>query len=211
MRTRLACAAVFCAALFSAGSLTRGFTVFTSEEARKLAVQSAPQTLPSIRLLDAAGQTLDLRDVTKGGRKLVLLDFFFTRCESVCLALGSQFQRLQSEIVQRGLQDRIALLSISFDAAHDTPAALTAYAQRMHADPAIWHFVAPASSADLAAALRGFDVVVIPDKLANFQHNAAIHVLDYSGKLACIIDYEAADTALDAALSLRAAPLAKAP
>ncbi len=211
MRTRLACTAVFCAALFSAGSLTRGFTVFTSEEARKLAVQSAPQTLPSIRLLDAAGQTLDLRDVTKGGRKLVLLDFFFTRCESVCLALGGQFQRLQSEIVQRGLQDRIALLSISFDAAHDTPAALTAYAQRMHADPALWQFATPASSADLAVALRGFDVVVIPDKLAIFQHNAAIHVLDYSGKLARIIDYEAADTALDAALSLRAAPLAKAP
>jgi protein SCO1 len=211
MRTRIACAAVFCAALFSASSLTRGFTVFTSEEARKLAVQSVPQTLPPIKLLDAAGQTFDLRDAAKGGRKLVLLDFFFTRCQSVCLALGDQFQRLQKQIVQRGLQDQIALLSISFDPAHDTPEALSAYAKRMHADPALWQFARPAASADLAAALRGFDVVVIPDKLAVFQHNAAIHVLDHSGKLARIIDYDAADTALDTALSLRAAPLAKAP
>jgi protein SCO1 len=211
VRTLIACAVALYATLASAYALTEGFAVFTSEDARRLTVQRTPQILPNIKLLDATGQAFDLHELSQGGRKVVLLDFFFTRCESICRVLGSQFQRLQSQIVQRGLQDQISLLSISFDPNHDTPQALADYAKRMHADPALWRFAAPVSAANLAVAQRAFDIVVIADPLLIYQHNAAIHVLDDTGKLARIIDYDAVDVALDAAISLRSVPLVQAP
>jgi protein SCO1 len=202
MRTLIACVAVCYVALISFNALTEGFNVVTSEDARKLAVHRTPQTLPPFALLDAFSQSFNLQNATRTNRKVVILDFFFSRCNSVCLGLGGQFQRLQDQIIARGLQDKITLLSVSFDPAHDSPEALQVYAQRMHADSTVWRFAAPVSRKDLVLALNAFDVVVIPDKLAIFQHNAAIHVINSDAKLARIIAYDEVDTSLEVALSL---------
>lgn len=202
MRTLIGCVVLLFSMLAAGAKLTEGFTLWTSEAARALEVQRNPRTLPSIYLIDASGKPFNLHEITEQGRKVVLLDFFFTRCQTVCNILGQRFQQLQTEIQARGLRERVSLLSISFDQGHDTPQELAAYAMRMQADSSIWHIATSASVLDRATALEAFQVMVIPDPLLLFQHNAAIHVLDTKARLARIVDYDDPRSPLDIAQDL---------
>lgn len=184
MRTLLA---LLCVALAGGSALvltTDGLRAFTSEDARRLEVSEAPVQLPVLEVLGADGRPVSLSDPDR----VTLLDFVYTRCETVCRALGSEFQQLQTEIRARGLQDRVRLLSISFDPEHDTSSELAAYARHQRADGAVWQFAVLANAADLPRLLGNFGIVVIPDGLGGFEHNAAIHVVDRRGRLVRIMD-----------------------
>lgn len=197
MRTLLA---VLCVALAGGTALaltTDGLRAFTSEDARRLEVSEAPVQLPVLEVLGTDGRPVSLSDP----ERVTLLDFVYTRCETVCRALGSEFQQLQTEIRARGLQDRIRLLSVSFDPEHDTPAGLAAYARHQRADSAVWQFAVLANAADLPELLGQFGVVVIPDGLGGFEHNAAIHVVDQRGRLVRIMDLSNPAAALAEALA----------
>jgi len=197
MRTLLA---VLCVALAGGSALvltTDGLRAFTSEDARRLEVSEAPVQLPVLEVLGTDGRPVSLSDPDR----VTLLDFVYTRCETVCRALGSEFQQLQTEIRARGLQDRVRLLSISFDPEHDTPAELAAYARHQRADGAVWQFAALANAADLPKLLGNFGIVVISDGLGGFEHNAAIHVVDQRGRLVRIMDLANPAAALAEALA----------
>lgn len=197
MRTLLA---VLCVALAGGTALaltTDGLRAFTSEDARRLEVSEAPVQLPVLAVLGTDGRSVSLSDP----ERVTLLDFVYTRCEMVCRALGSEFQQLQTEIRARGLQDRVRLLSVSFDPEHDTPAGLAAYARHQRADSAVWQFAVLANAADLPKLLGQFGIVVIPDGLGGFEHNAAIHVVDRRGRLVRIVDLANPAAALTEALA----------
>lgn len=197
MRTLLA---VLCVALAGGTALaltTDGLRAFTSEDARRLEVSEAPVQLPVLEVLGTDGRPVSLSDP----ERVTLLDFVYTRCETVCRALGSEFQQLQTEIRARGLQDRIRLLSVSFDPEHDTPAGLAAYARHQRADSAVWQFAVLANAANLPKLLGNFGIVVIPDGLGGFEHNAAIHVVDQRGRLVRIVDLANPAAALTEALA----------
>lgn len=197
MRTLLA---VLCVALAGGTALaltTDGLRAFTSEDARRLEVSEAPVQLPVLEVLGTDGRPVSLSDP----ERVTLLDFVYTRCETVCRALGSEFQQLQTEIRARGLQDRIRLLSVSFDPEHDTPAGLAAYARHQRADSAVWQFAVLANAADLPELLGHFGIVVIPDGLGGFEHNAAIHVVDQRDRLVRIMDLSNPAAALAEALA----------
>ncbi|MBS0353639.1 MAG: SCO family protein [Proteobacteria bacterium] len=197
MRTLLA---VLCVALAGGTALaltTDGLRAFTSEDARRLEVSEAPVQLPVLEVLGTDGRPVSLSDP----ERVTLLDFVYARCETVCRALGSEFQQLQTEIRARGLQDRIRLLSVSFDPEHDTPAGLAAYARHQRADGAVWQFAVLANAADLPELLGQFGIVVIPDGLGGFEHNAAIHVVDRRGRLVRIMDLANPAAALAEALA----------
>lgn len=163
---------------------TDNLRAFTSEDARRLEVSAAPVQLPTLEVLGIDGRPVPLSDP---GR-VTLLGFVYTRCATVCRALGSEFQQLQAGIRARGLQDRVRLLSISFDPGHDTVSELAAYARHQHADAALWQFGVLANPTDLPKLLGTFGIVVIPDGLGGFEHNAAIHVVDQLGRLVRIVD-----------------------
>jgi protein SCO1/2 len=121
---------------------------------------------------------------------------------TVCAALGSAFQQMQSAI-QEGEPAAgavpLRLLSISFDPQHDHPAVLQRYAAGLRADPRVWRFVRVSEAAGTADARRLLDryqVVVIPDGLGGYEHNAALLVVDPAGRLLRIFDYAELDTAM---------------
>src|SRR3546814_10913572 len=93
----------------------------------------------------------------------------YTRCFSICLAMGSELQQLQTSIVRRGMQDKVYLLSISFDPA-DTPAQLARYAQSMHADASLWQFAVMPDAAQRTAVLDAFGIMVVPAPMKQFVH-----------------------------------------
>ncbi len=203
LRTLLAGACFATLAYAGANALTHGFQVWTAEGARRLEVALQPVAAPGVALASPspAGATLD--ELLGDGRSVTIVDFIYTRCVTVCLALGSAFQQMQREIEQAGPDSpAVRLLSISFDPAHDTPQVLQRYAALLRADPRIWRFVGPADAHDLPRLLDPYQVVVIPDGLGGFEHNAALLVVDPTGRLVRIFDYAELETALAYARSI---------
>ncbi len=163
--------------LFSSG--TDGFRAFTTEQARRLAVEKSPRDLPPVALTDQDGVAFVLGDY--GGQR-VAVNFIYTQCATTCALLSAGFQRMQRA---GGVQ----LVSISFDP-RDTPARMKEYAAHFAADGVTWRFAALRDTADISRLLRAFGVVVIPDGRGDFQHNAAVHQLA-AGRLSRVLDADA--------------------
>jgi protein SCO1/2 len=126
----------------------------------------------------------------------------YTRCQTVCSSLGSVYQQLQAQILARDLHGRVGLLSISFDPAHDDAAALSAYASRMRVNASTWKVVSLESVPERQLLLDAFGIMVVPAPVNEFEHNAALHIVDGNGRLVRIMDYDAPGRALDFAISL---------
>ena len=104
---------------------------------------------------------------------------------------GGEFARLQDRLARPIADDKVVLLSISFDPARDGPEQLAAYQQRSGSRGAGWIAARPATPAALDALMRAFGVTAIPDGLGGFVHNAAIAVVDPEGRLVAIMDWDA--------------------
>jgi len=209
MLTFGACLAVLLAALVLMYRATDGGSAFTTETLRRSEVARAPIAVPDFSVIDAGGNAQSLRTLlAQSGDRAWIVDFVYTRCQTVCLALGTTFQRLQATIVEQGLQDRVGLLSISFDPLQDGPPALTDYAKRMGMQPGVWRLVSLAHEADRRRLLERFGIMVVPAPLGEFEHNAALHLIDPATRLVHIFDLGEPGAALQAALVVRDAHVA---
>jgi protein SCO1/2 len=186
------------AGLGSLYAMTDGYTVLTAEGARRQDVAAHPRVLPPALVLDETGRTVSLKDDLRRDGRVAIVNFFYTRCISLCLAQGALTERLQQAIVAEGLQHRIRLISISFDP-RDRGPDLARYARRMGADDAIWQFMAFADPEQAHVALGVFGITVVPAPLGEFEHNSAFHVVTPDGRLARVLDLNQPGLALDAA------------
>ena len=135
--------------------------------------------LPRIRVaadgpvLDASAQPKRLYDYL--GDRVVVLSFIYTTCSDVngCPLAAYVLKRVQDRALgDPALRDRLRLVSVSFDPAHDTPAVMAAYAARLRAPGFDWQFLTTASRADLDPLLDAYDQWVVRD-----EHGVASHVL----------------------------------
>ena len=196
------CLGILIAGLAAVFQATAGGTAFTTETLRRTAVAQAPVVVPDYPVVDALGRTYNLRSLLAQDGRVVIVDFVYTRCITLCLALGTVFQQLQAQILEQGLQSRVGLLSISFDPLHDLPPALTSYARRMQMQPGVWQLVSLRSEADRRRLLDSFGIMVVPAPLGEFEHNAALHVVGPDGRLVRILGLGEGALALDFALDL---------
>lgn len=182
---------------------TMGFEVVSTEDGRRLAVSRTPLVLPATAIHAPQAGMLD--QLLRSDGRVTILTFFYSRCLSLCSALGGEFQQLQQTIRTKNLERQVRLLSISFDP-RDDATALAAYAQRQHADPAIWRIASVDSDPQRQALLSAAGIVVLPAPLGEFQHNAALYLFDHEGRLVRIDDFEKPALALEHALR-RAKPV----
>lgn len=105
-----------------------------------LADDEAPAPLPSTAvtlaeapLLDQDGRSVRFPGEVLDGR-IVVVDFVFTSCTTICPLLSARLARLQERLGAR-LDREVRLVSVSIDPARDTPARLKAYGQRFKAGP----------------------------------------------------------------------------
>jgi protein SCO1 len=179
--------AILLGAVFAAVfHLTLGFRAFAAEDARRIRVAEAPVPVSPVAVIDSAGTRMNLWNADPRVHAW-LVTFVYTRCPSICLALGSGFQQLQASL---DTSHGVRLVRVSFDRAHDSPEALTAYAKRFRTDPARWLVAVPDSEAALSRLLRETGVVAIDDRAGGYAHNAAIHVVTASGQLVALFDLE---------------------
>lgn len=180
------------AGIAALASATSGFQAFTSETARRISLHDHPRALPSAQLQTASGHTIDLAGLR--GRWL-LVDFVYTRCTTYCSVQGRDFALLQDRLAGPIANGKVALLSISFDPSHDGPAQLAAYQHHSGDRGTGWIAARPASIAELEDLMRVFGVIVIPDGLGGYLHNAAIAIVDPGGQLVGILDWDSPDEA----------------
>jgi protein SCO1/2 len=165
---------------------------FTTESARRVAVRQHPMEIPAVALETQSGERINL--ATMRGRWL-LVDFIYTRCPTYCRALGSEFAQLQDRLAGPLAQDKVRLVSISFDPEHDTPEELASYLRRSRNRGPGWIAARPLSAQDLARLTQAFGITVIADGAGGYVHNTAIHVVDPQGRLVQIIDAAEPDRA----------------
>jgi len=90
-----------------------------------------------MQLLDQSGRPLSV-EALRG--KVVLFNFVFTACSTVCPVQTHALVQLQRGLVP-ALRARVHLVSVSLDALGDTPRTLKAFAARHGVDHANWSFV----------------------------------------------------------------------
>lgn len=194
--TLVACALLVAGFLAGAAMLTDGFERWTFEALRREAAREGRLQLPAIVLRDS-----DDRRFTVEHARVHLVDFIYTRCASVCQALGAEFHQAQ-EALRRSDGAGVGLLSVSIDPDRDGSAELGAYARLFRADAKWWTVAAPVTPRAGRRAMRELGVVAVPDGLGGFVHNGAIHVVDVDGRVRGIFDYADWSSAVAAAQAL---------
>jgi protein SCO1/2 len=98
---------------------------------------SASVQLHDRTLLDQDGEPVRFATDVIGDR-IVVMDFVYTTCTTVCPVLSAVFGQVQNRLGER-LGDEVRLVSVSVDPGRDTPQRLKAYAARHNARPGwVW-------------------------------------------------------------------------
>jgi protein SCO1/2 len=193
--TAIVLLAMSAGAVTAVWSTTCGLRAWTTEEGRRLRVQAKPPLLSALRLTSSAATTFVPWSQADARRRVWLVTFMYTRCPTVCTTLGIEFDRLQRALGSDPRDDRIRLLSISFDPPRDDVHALQGYATRYHATDR-WAIAVPASASDLSRLEQETGTVVIGDGMGGYAHNAAIHVVLGDGQLVHIFSFNEPEAAL---------------
>lgn len=131
---------------------------------------------PGFSLIDQDGQPLTSESL-RGN--VVLYNFLYTGCGEDCDAMNATMQQVQQrvdEVTQGNLP--VQFVTISFDPAHDTPEALTAYANSLGADPERWRF-ATGDPARLKQIIGGgFEAYYAPNDQGGFQFDPTFVLVD---------------------------------
>ena len=163
---------------------TDRWAAWTAESARRIDVLQSPRALPNLQLRNASGGSVPL---LAGAKRLQIIDFIYTQCPTVCLAMGAEFRSLQGDIASQGLVNEVELLSLTFDLVHADVPALSAYLNRFSAERSIWQAARVEQADKLPPLLKQLGVIVIPEPMLGFVHNAALYLVD-NGQVVEIFD-----------------------
>jgi len=122
-------------------------------------------------LAEGASGPLRLSDLHE---PVLLVGLIFTRCTSVCQALGVRYRQLQGAMQAAG-SNRVRLLSISVDPAYDTPERLAAYQRRFGGARSSWTVARPIDERTLSILIRATGLLVIPERAGGFSHSDSLH------------------------------------
>jgi Uncharacterized protein SCO1/SenC/PrrC, involved in biogenesis of respiratory and photosynthetic systems len=91
----------------------------------------------NISFTNQLGQKVSLYDI-KG--RVIVLDFFFTRCPTFCPGMARAMKKLQDAFKQNDTSF-VQFISVSIDPEHDSVPQLRKFADRFNASPDNWWFV----------------------------------------------------------------------
>lgn len=110
--------------------------VVTTEKNGKTTTDTLWHSVKNISFTNQLGQTVSLDDA-KG--KVIVLDFFFTRCPSICPGLARNMKKLQDAFIKN--PDIVQFISISVDPEYDSVPQLRKFADKYGANHDSWWFV----------------------------------------------------------------------
>ncbi len=107
------------------------------EKNGKRSIDTVWHRVKNITFTNQLGKTVTL-DSLKG--KIIVIDFFFTRCPTICPGLAKSMRRLQDSYTG-GKDSIVQFLSVSIDPDHDSVPHLRAFANKYSANHDNWWFV----------------------------------------------------------------------
>jgi cytochrome oxidase Cu insertion factor (SCO1/SenC/PrrC family) len=143
----------------------------------------------SFVLRDVSGRSVSTDAVMAG--KVAVVSFIYTACADRlgCPLASAVLRELQTRLRDEGLGGDTVLLTISFDAARDTPAQLAKYASAFGADPALWRFMTAPDARVLDDLLRSYgqDRAPVYDERGRFtgryRHVLKVFLVDRGGRI----------------------------
>lgn len=196
VRSVIAFAIIVVLGLAAFSAVTAGFAAVTSDGVRRVQLKRNPRALPDLPLIDAHGTMFSLRDYGGASKRVTFITLVYLQCQSVCRTSIAGQSWMQHAIQARGLEDRVRLLTLSFDPANDSPQVMAEHARRMGVDADLWRFATVRDTGDLNRMLALFDIIVLPDGLGGYSHNAGLFLIDEHGQLARAYDVDRPDLAL---------------
>lgn len=147
--------------------------------------------LPPIRaaadgeFVDDTGATQRLHAIYREG--ITVLSFIYTQCPDAngCPLASFVVGQAAADIgTDASLRGRVRFVSLSFDRARDTPAALADYAKHFRKPGVEWIFGVPRDDASLDALLEAYgqDVERSPDG-GSFSHVLRVYLVDAQGRI----------------------------
>lgn len=115
-------------------------TVLTKEKNGKQITDTVWHKTANISLTNQLGQQVSMDDLNG---HIIVADFFFTRCPSICPALTRNMKKLQDALKLKDDRRRIDttfvhFVSFSVDPERDSVSALRKYADRFGVNPDVW-------------------------------------------------------------------------
>jgi protein SCO1 len=108
-------------------------SVAVTEKKGKTQTDTIWHKVENIQFVNQQGKTVSLDDL-KG--KIIVLDFFFTRCPTQCPGMTRAMKKLQDSFVKN--DTIVQFLSISVDPAYDSVPQLKRFADKYNVDPGSW-------------------------------------------------------------------------
>jgi protein SCO1/2 len=110
--------------------------------------------------------------------KIVVADFFFTRCPTICPKMTAGMKQVQQAFAKD--EPGIVLSSFSVDPERDSAQALVAYCRRMKIDDRNWFFLTGSKKEIYRLARNGFGIVATDGDggPADFIHSEKLVLLD---------------------------------
>ena len=109
--------------------------------------------VPDVMLVDSNGETHHLPTLLRN--KIVVLDFVFTSCQTICPAF-SAIMKSTAKSLARGETKGVLFVSVSVDPINDTPDKLREFSRKLGAG-ANWYWLT-GRPADVSQVLRAFGV-----------------------------------------------------
>lgn len=144
-------------------------------------------TAPEFELIAHDGRQVTRSDLTG---KIWVADFIFTRCAGPCPTLSARMRSLQLGLSEMSAAKDVKLVSFSVDPLTDTPAVLTDYARRFHADTDRWWFLTNDDEPEMHRLIeKGFLQSVEPatDDVP-LMHSAYLVLVDQQGRIRAFYD-----------------------
>ena len=96
MKMIVALLLVWLAGIGALYQVSDGFRVVTSEEARRLSIVAHPRAILDARLQLTSGASIMLSHALRTDGRVTIVNFIYTRCNTICSVMGHELQQLQA-------------------------------------------------------------------------------------------------------------------
>ncbi|MEP2059384.1 MAG: SCO family protein [Maribacter litoralis] len=119
--------------------------------------------------------------------KVYVVDFFFTRCPSICPVMTMNLVNVQKHFEN---EDDFAIASFSITPKFDTPEVLREYQEKYNIQEGNWNLMTGDQAAIYDLANAGFNIFAaeMPDAPGGFEHSGLFALVDKEGYLRSRID-----------------------
>jgi protein SCO1/2 len=144
------------------------------------AAQALPvgEEAPAFSLTERRGGKLTRADLEG---KVWIANFIFTTCGSVCPDLTRKMAAVRERLKAEGAVDVLSV-SFSVDPVNDTPAVLTGYAKKFHAETPSWLFLTGDPKEMLRVVNKGFRVLMSDPAEGMPAHTDRFILVDAAGR-----------------------------